>query len=199
MNQADRPDKTPDSFSQHSEMTEFEVKKIGDILREAGLVSIHQLDLALKDQANFPNLRLGEILAMRGWIKSETADFFVQNWSSIIQQKDRRPLGYYLVKSALLEPKQIDTILQEQKSTGIRFGTIAVMQGLLRSTTLDFFLINLFPRESAVSPFITMYDTMDLTQSEDDEYLPPAFFEEWDDELIWQEYLQNDSVDNEES
>ena len=199
MNQADRPNKNKNLFSQHSKISASEVKKIGAILREADLVSIHQLDLALKDQANFPNLRLGEILARRGWIKSETADFFVQNWSSIVQEKDRRPLGYYLVKSALLEPKQIETILKEQESTGIRFGTIAVMQGLLKSTTLDFFLINLFPRESAVSPFVTMYGTMDLTQAENDEYLPPAFFEEWDDELIWQEYLKGDSADNSEN
>lgn len=191
MNQPDRSDNKA-NFSNKSK----KAKRIGTILREADLVSIHQLDLALKDQANFPNLRLGEILAMRGWIKSETADFFVQNWSSIVKEKNRQPLGYYLVESGLLKPEQIKTILQEQESTGIRFGTIAVMQGLLKSTTLDFFLNNLFPVESTVSPFVTMYGTMDLEQCDDEEYSPQTFFEEWDDELIWQEYLNSDSVDD---
>ena len=181
-----------DSINQ-SHPLEIEPKRIGTILREADLVSLHQLDLALKDQAQFPNLRLGEILAMRGWIKSETADFFVQDWSKIVTDRDRKPLGYYLVQSALLKPEQIEIILQEQKSTGIRFGTIAVMQGLLKSTTLDFFLMNLFPRELNRSPFASMYGTMSLETSDNDpEYLPPILFEEWEEEVLWESDV-NDS------
>lgn len=175
-----------------SRALESNPKRIGTILREADLVSLHQLDLALKDQAQFPNLRLGEILAMRGWIKSETADFFVQDWSRIVTDRDRQPLGYYLVKSALLKPEQIETILEEQKSTGIRFGTIAVMQGLLKSTTLDFFLMNLFPTELNRSPFASMYGTMSLETSEEvPEYLPPMFFEEWEEEILSEEDIED--------
>ena len=179
------PNNTAMDSTNSSHSSEIEPKRIGTILREADLVSLHQLDLALKDQVNFPNLRLGEILAMRGWIKSETADFFVRDWSKIITEENRQPLGHYLVQSALLKPEEIEIILEEQRSTGIRFGTIAVMQGLLKSTTLDFFLMNLFPRESAMSPFASMYGTMSLDpSSEESEYLPSVLFEEWDKDVL---------------
>lgn len=179
-----------DSINQ-SRLVQVQPKRIGTILREADLVSIPQLDLALKDQEYFPDLRLGEIFAMRGWIKSETADFFVQDWSKIIQEKNRQPLGQYLIQSALIEPTQLDFLLEEQKYTGIRFGTIAVMQGLLKSTTLDFFLMYLFPKEITVSPFVNMYRAMPLEIPKnnhennsinlEDSQLDPVFLEEWDD------------------
>ena len=183
-----------------SHLMEVRPKRIGTILREADLVSIPQLDLALQDQKNFPNLRLGEILAMRGWIKTETANFFVQDWSSILQEENRQPLGQYLVKSGLLEPQQLESILQEQKQTGIRFGTIAVMQGFLKSTTLDFFLMYLFPEEMAVSPFVNMYRAMPLNiESSDEEILAeeldPVFFEDWETEEI-PDSIDENSSDN---
>ena len=162
-----------------------QIRPIGEILREADLVSAYQLDLALQDRENFPHLRLGEIMAMRGWIDPRTADFFVEDWSQIVRDENRQPIGYYLVKSALLQPEQIETILEEQKNTGIRFGTIAVMQGLLKSTTLDFFLMSLYPQELATSPFITMHGRMSLDTSEE-EYIDVPLFEMWD-EIDWED------------
>ena len=132
-------------------------KPLGMVLREADLVSIPQLKLALESQIDYPYLRLGEILAVRGWLKPETADFFAQDWAQLVQQRTSEPLGYYLEKSALLELNQIEAVLEEQRATGIRFGTVAVLQGLLKSTTLDFFLMYLFPQEVGVSPFAGKY------------------------------------------
>ena len=200
MSQYYRLNNSEESPSNNSHFMEVQPKRIGTILREADLVSIPQLDLALQDQKNFPNLRLGEILAMRGWIKAETANFFVQDWSSILQEENRQPLGQYLVKSGLLEPQQLESILEEQKQTGIRFGTIAVMQGFLKSTTLDFFLMYLFPEEMAVSPFANMYRTMPLNigSSENEiftEELDPAFFEDWETDEI-SDSIESDSSDN---
>ena len=126
-------------------------KLLGAILQEASLVSTPQIQLALQDQSYYPDLRLGEIVAMRGWIKQETADFFAQNWLELLQQRTRKPLGYYLQESALLEEKHIAAILKEQRITGVRFGSVAVLQGLLKSQTLDFFLMHLFPREFSKS------------------------------------------------
>lgn len=190
MSQNHRSTDTEEFSTNKSSLSELQPKRIGTILREADLVSIPQLDLALKDQENFPDLRLGEILAMRGWIKAETANFFVQDWSKILQEKNRQPLGQYLIKSGLLEPTQLETILEEQKQTGIRFGTIAVMQGFLKSTTLDFFLMYLFPEEIRVSPFVNMYRTIPLEISSNEtefEELDPVFFEEWEDEELVKE------------
>jgi hypothetical protein len=133
-------------------------KKLGTILQEADLVSLSQLQLALQSQkSQFSHLRLGEILAEQGWLKSETADFFVEHWSNLIKNRERDPLGFYLQQAGLLEKEEIELILDKQRETGIRFGTVAVLQGLLKSTTLDFFLTHLFPNESIVSPFVNMY------------------------------------------
>ncbi len=134
-------------------------KPLGMYLLEADLVSSFQLELALQDQSYYSNLRLGEILALRGWIKQETADFFAQDWQTLIKQSRKNPLGFYLKQSALLSEKDIEIIFQEHQQTGIRFGTVAVLKGLLKSTTLDYFLMNLCPKEMAASPFISHYRT----------------------------------------
>lgn len=131
----------------------FVPKRIGMILLEADLVSPGQIEVALYDKVHSSHLRLGEILALRGWIQPETADFFAQDWQNLIRQKSRQPLGWYLQQAALLNEKEINTILEEQKYTGIRFGSSAVLRGMLKSTTLDFFLMHLFPQEVQTSSF----------------------------------------------
>lgn len=130
-------------------------KPLGMILLEADLVSPSQIKVALQDQTYNPDLLLGEILAMRNWIQPKTADFFARDWSNLVQnrQKSQKPLGWYLEKSALLKQEDIQIILKEQQLTGIRFGTVAVLQGLLKSTTLDFFLMYLCPQKLQVSSF----------------------------------------------
>ena len=129
-------------------------KPLGMVLQEAHLVAHSKIEVALQDQIYYPHLRLGEILAIRGWIKQETADFFVQDWWELTRQRTRKPLGYYLQKAALIEEKHIEAILEEQKLTGVRFGSVAVLQGLLNSETIDFFLMNLFPKELGASSFV---------------------------------------------
>ena len=148
---------TPASYSALKNLLSFRQKPIGAILQEADLVSISQIELALQEKSRYPHLRLGEVLAMHGWVKPETADFFVQDWSNVLRDREKDPLGYYLQQAGLLDKEQIDFILEEQRKTGIRFGTVAVLQGLLKSTTLDFFLSHLYPEELNVSPFINMY------------------------------------------
>jgi hypothetical protein len=145
--------------------TREEVKKIiasrqplGVVLQQADLVSANQIEVALKHQSDYPNLRIGEILALRGWIKLETADFFSEHWSSLVQEKGDQPLGYYLKKAALLDEEQIDQLLNEQTKLGaqikvkLRLGAIAVLKGWLKQTTLDYFLEHLFPESQSESP-----------------------------------------------
>ncbi len=125
-------------------------KRLGIILLEADLVSVAQIEVALHDQVHSPNLRLGEILAIRNWIQQETADFFARDWLLLIQEKSRNPIGWYLQQAALLKEKQINSILEEQKLTGLRFGAVAVLQGIIESTTLDFFLFSINFNKSKV-------------------------------------------------
>ncbi len=135
-------------------------QKLGELLVEAGLVSSSQIKIALQEQQAHPDLLLGEILTLHGWIKRETVDFFAIDWRKLPNERSRRKLGYYLRKAALLQENDIKAILEEQKQTGVRFGTIAVFQGHLKLTTLDFFLMRLFPETASVSPFVNMHGSV---------------------------------------
>lgn len=129
-------------------------KPIGEVLKTAGLVCDAQIQVALIDRQYNRDLRVGEILALRGWIEQQTADFFVEEWHLAIEQANKYPLGYYLQRAGLLTKKQINSVLEEQKKLWIKFGAVATLQGLIEETTVDFFLSNLFPTASLESPFI---------------------------------------------
>jgi hypothetical protein len=129
-------------------------KKIGLLLQESSLVSPAQIEVALYDQMTYNHLRLGEILSLRGWIKQETVDFFADRWPSELHLLYRKRIGYYLKSAALLDDRQILSILGEQPKLGLRFGAIAVLHGWLRQETLNFFLENLSPRPKKRSAFI---------------------------------------------
>jgi hypothetical protein len=140
-----------------SRLMAIKTKTLGEILREADLVSSWQIESALQDKIQYPDLRIGEILAQKNLLKPETADFFAQDWTRAVIESDKHALGYYLQQAAILDRQQIELILAQQRVSGVRFGTVAVLQGFLKSTTLDFFLANLFPEELAVSPFINLF------------------------------------------
>lgn len=129
-------------------MSKFIVfKPIGEILQEAGLITTPQLEVALRDQIYYEDMRLGEILALRGWIKQDTADFFVQEWYRLINKRIEHPIGFYFQKAGLLSKEDINKILLEQHKRSLRFGDTAVQQGLIKPNTVDYFLQNLFPSQ----------------------------------------------------
>lgn len=125
---------------------------LGEILKEAALISTAQLEVALRDQQSY-QLPLGEILHLRGWLNQETADFFVEQWSPLLNTSSRHPLGYYFQLASLLEAEQINAILREQKHMGIRFGAVAVYKGWLKKGTVDYFLNNLVFQRKETSGF----------------------------------------------
>jgi len=153
---------TPKAYSDIRRLLAVQTQTLGETLQEADIISPFHIESALQTQVDHPNLRIGEILAQQGFIKPETADFFAQDWSKVVIQPEKDALGYYLQQAAILNSAQIEVILAEQRSTGVRFGTVAVFQGFLKSTTLDFFLANLFPEELHVSPFVNMYQGSSL-------------------------------------
>lgn len=116
------------------------VKPLGLVLQNAGLISDQQLAIALKDKSRLSNLKIGEIMAIRGWIKLETANFFAEQWPQLLNQFQDQPLGQYFKAAALLSEYQINEILQQQQETGLKFGSVAVSNGLLGQNTVDFFL-----------------------------------------------------------
>jgi hypothetical protein len=131
---------------------------LGEVLQQAYLVSAFQLEEALKEQATGRVGTIGEILAAKGWLKKETADFFASQWAMLVNQPDKKPLGYYLKEAALLDEAQIHQIVSEQgqERLWIRLGTNAVLKGWLSQSTVDFFVENLFPEYAADSPFVAV-------------------------------------------
>ncbi|GAB4548287.1 MAG: hypothetical protein Tsb0014_43040 [Pleurocapsa sp.] len=116
---------------------------IGTLLKQAGLISEEQIQSALMTQSKYSSMKLGEILALQGHIKQNTVEFFVNKWKNTKQQGKQFPLGYYLNKAALLDDKQIKTILIEQQKNKLKFGILAVKKGWIRQDTIEFFLNNL--------------------------------------------------------
>jgi len=53
-----------------------EIKRLGSYLVEAGLLTQVQIDVALADQVA-TGIRFGEILVLRGWIKEQTVEYFM--------------------------------------------------------------------------------------------------------------------------
>ncbi len=116
------------------------VKPLGLVLQKAGLISLEQVKIALKAKKTLPHYRIGEILAIRGWIKPETANFFAEQWPHLLVAQKLEPLGQYLKAAGFISDRQINQILEEQTTTHLKFGDYAVLQGLISQTTLNFFL-----------------------------------------------------------
>ncbi len=125
---------------------------LGKILIEAGLISINQIEIALREQEE-TGLRIEEILVAHGWIKRTTADFFVKQWCSLLSEIDKKPLVYYFQQADLLNNEQIKALirLQKLKRQKVRFHHLAVEQGYLKQKTVDFFLAYLFKIHDAKS------------------------------------------------
>ena len=128
--------------------------RLGETLKQAGLINDRQVQTALADRQQTKHLRVGEIMAIRGWIDRQTANFFAEEWHSLISQINKEPIGYYLKRAGLLTDSQTKLILEEQKQIWVKFGSVAVLQGLVKQKTIDFFLDNLFPLEALDSPLI---------------------------------------------
>ena len=146
-------------------------KPIGEILQDAGLITSPQLEVALRDQTFYEDMRLGEILALRGWVKQDTADFFVQEWFKLVNKRIDHPIGFYLRKAGLLSEQDIRIILTKQHKSSLRFGDLAVKQGLVKQNTVDFFLQNLFPSQLKGTPqYIEMRKKNDRITKDDITY-----------------------------
>lgn len=121
-------------------------KPLGQLLSEAGLITAQQIETALIDQLlHNPDTRIGQILASKGWIEQQTADFFVEQWHELLHSQPKKPLVYYFRQAGLLSETQINEILVErnQNQAKIRFHHLAVKKGWIKQETVDFFVKNL--------------------------------------------------------
>ncbi|MEL6786991.1 MAG: pentapeptide repeat-containing protein [Cyanobacteria bacterium J06607_15] len=120
-------------------------KSIGQLLIEAGLISSSQIQLAEREHQQ-SDLEISEILVARGWLKQETIDFFAQRWSEMLTARSKKPLPFYFKEAGLLNVEQINEILklQKQSANKVRFHRLAVEEGYLNQSTVDFFLAHMF-------------------------------------------------------
>ncbi|NEO27646.1 MAG: WecB/TagA/CpsF family glycosyltransferase, partial [Kamptonema sp. SIO4C4] len=124
---------------------------IGQLLQQAGLLTLEQVETTLNLQSHHPHLRFGELLVQQGWLAKQTIDFFAEHLPQVSHQTSKQPLGQYLKSAALLSDRQIQTILEEQPQVGLRFGELAVHKGWLKRETLDVLLQHLQPELPAVA------------------------------------------------
>jgi hypothetical protein len=90
-----------------------ESKRLGDYLVEAGLLSNSQIEVALADQVS-SNLKFGDVLVRRGWIKEETIEYLMQKIILPERAGLHHNAGAYLDSSrnllkALFQDRQADT------------------------------------------------------------------------------------------
>ncbi len=129
---------------------------LGELLQRANLVSTSQIGEALRQQSQEQKRLIGEILVIQGWIKQETVEFFVHQWTKLLsqsQKSERNPIGFYFQQAGLLDQSQIEALLVKQKQIRpwVRFGKLAVSQGLLNQKTVDFFVEHFSPEYFRVS------------------------------------------------
>ena len=113
---------------------------LGVVLQQAGLVSAVRFKQAIETQKISNTDKIDDILASMGDISKETADFFTERWFKLVEEKPKQPIGQYLKQAGLLTDRQIQTILEEQKRTELKFGELAIAKGWLKQATVDFFL-----------------------------------------------------------
>jgi len=57
-----------------------------------------------------------------------------------VSSSHKKRLGGYLVDAGLLTPAQVDVVLNDQKSTGMRFGEILAARGWVKQQTIEYFM-----------------------------------------------------------
>lgn len=127
-------------FSLSSRLQTNSTLPLGYILKQAGLITEHQVTTALEAQQTFHrHRRIGEIIAYFGWLQPETIDFFAESLPQI-SRLPHQPIGQYLKQAKLLNDEQIEDILTTQQQTRRRFGEVAVEKGWIKSETIALIL-----------------------------------------------------------
>lgn len=113
---------------------------IGQRLSQAGLLPLTKLQLVLEDQKHQPDLQLGEILLLRGWIQETTLTFFLNlEAAACCPQFRSLPIGERLQRAGLVSEADIQKALQEQKQLRGKLGQILALQGVVSQLTADYF------------------------------------------------------------
>jgi serine/threonine protein kinase len=95
-------------------------RRLGELMLAEGVISPTQLRAALRQQARWADVPLGQILMERGWISRE------QLLSLLERYKRKYRLGDLLVETNNITEEQLAIALQEQQKSGLRLGELLV-------------------------------------------------------------------------
>lgn len=88
------------------------------------------------------------------------------------EQPRGKRLGGYLVEAGLLTPAQIDVALNDQKSSGKRFGEVLAARGWVKQQTIEYLMQKvILPEQEALqqNPAIDEYHAINHDKRLDDE------------------------------
>lgn len=128
---------------------------IGQLLKEAGIIAQPQLDLVLANQRMpvYSEMRLGELLMLRGWVSEQTMSFFVFRWSEIIREaktgKRKVKLGQCIYEADLITREQVLALLREKKASKTDPYSLMLAHGYISQKTMNYFIKNLFHTKKA--------------------------------------------------
>ncbi len=123
-------------------------KLLGQLLKEAGLLTDQQIELALFDQST-SGLRFGEILVRRGWIKQQTLDYFLANAPTLNNAQAMLEGGIPLER-CVVDDQVIFRIAStsEDSTTNLELPDLDSLLDTLRSIEADSFETDSFETES---------------------------------------------------
>ena len=132
---------------------------MGQYLVEAELITSEQLQEAL-DQQETIDIPLGQILAIKGWVKQGTLKFLIdrvinperrvqilkesaqEQTGSVSTRSIRRSahLGRFLIDAELITEHQLERALSEQKNNTLPIGQILSGNGFVRQQTIEYLM-----------------------------------------------------------
>ncbi|HBG06096.1 MAG: hypothetical protein A2075_08810 [Geobacteraceae bacterium GWC2_58_44] len=114
-----------------------QMRRIGNILIDSGLVTNHQVDEALKIQDKLICRRLGEIVAETFELPQELIEKSIQAASLHKEGTGRARVGDILVEAGLVTREQVEAALRiQQEDKTVKLGEILVGQGLITEDQL---------------------------------------------------------------
>ncbi|MEA5417718.1 WecB/TagA/CpsF family glycosyltransferase [Spirulina sp. CCNP1310] len=114
-------------------------KPLGLLLHEAGLLTMHQVEVLLVKQAKDPDQRFGELAIQHGWLEPKTVHFFLVELPRWLQKHYAHRLLDYLEVAGLLSHGQIEALQVEQQSDPRALEQLAIERGWIKPKTVEFF------------------------------------------------------------
>ena len=95
------------SLNTLSEESSPDNRRLGSYLLEAGLINAAQIEVVLNDQQMMGEMRFGEVLVARGWIKAETIDFVMRRVVEPERASQAHPEQLVIPEPQIVAPPEV--------------------------------------------------------------------------------------------